>query len=124
MKYLRQLAWILGFSFLGELCSVLIPWGLPAAIYGMALLVAALLLKIVKLEWLRETGAFLTGLLPLLFVVPVVGLLDHWQSMAPALGAIVLIVVVSTLVTFGVSGLTARLLTGRKEAPHDTAAAK
>ncbi len=120
MKYIRQLCLILGFSFLGELCSMLLPFELPAAIYGLVLLVAALLLKIIKFEWIQETGAFLTGLLPLLFVVPVVGLLDHWQSMASDIGAIMVIVLVSTILTFSVSGLVTQKLM-KKEETQDAA---
>lgn len=117
-KNIRQLGIILLFSMLGELCSCVSPVRLPAAIYGLILLVAALLLKLVKLEWVRQTGSIFTGLLPMLFMVPVVGLLDHWKSIAPAFWKILIIVVASTCATFAASGLVTQwLMRGRKK--HD-----
>ena len=67
MKYLKSICLILLFSFLGEVCRFFIPLTIPASIYGIALLFAALMMKIVRLEEVRETGAFFTSLLPLLF---------------------------------------------------------
>lgn len=110
MKYIRQLGVILLFSFFGELCSAVIPFRLPAAIYGMVLLVAALLLKIIPFSWVKDTGSFLTGVLPLLFVSPVAGLMDHWAVIAPNAAGIMIILVVTTVLTFTVSGLTASFL--------------
>ena len=69
MKYLKQICLILLFSFLGEVCRYLIPLTIPASIYGMVLLFVALALKLVRVESVRETGAFLTSLLPVLFVL-------------------------------------------------------
>ena len=70
MKYIKQICLILLFSFLGEVCRFFIPLMIPASIYGIALLFGALALKIIRIEDVRETGGFLTSLLPLLFVVP------------------------------------------------------
>ncbi len=122
MKFLYQLGIILGFSFLGELCSTVLPFHLPAAIYGLVFLAAALLLKVIRLEWVRETGVFLSGLLPLLFVTPVVGLMDCWDSIAPEdLAAILVIILASTIITFGVAGFAAQMLTGKEDKTDDTA---
>lgn len=65
MKYLKQVCLILLFSFLGEVCRCLIPLMIPASIYGITLLFASLALKIIRVEDVRETGAFLTSLLPI-----------------------------------------------------------
>ena len=46
MKYLKQIALIVLFSFLGEVCRAVIPLPVPASIYGMVLMFAALSLKI------------------------------------------------------------------------------
>ena len=46
MKYVKQFALILLFSFLGEVCRFLIPINIPASIYGMVLLFAALSLTV------------------------------------------------------------------------------
>ena len=75
MQYLKQVALILVFSFLGEVCRALIPLPIPASIYGMVLLFAALSLKIVKSAQVRDAGGFLTSVLPVLFVAPAVNLM-------------------------------------------------
>lgn len=112
-KYLQQFCVILGFSLLGELAHKLIPFPIPASIWGMAALFLALALKLVKVEQIKETGGFLTAILSVLFVAPAVNLLDCWGQIAPHLGAIGVVIVVSLLVTFGVSGLVTQALLKR-----------
>lgn len=120
MKYIRQFCIILGFSLLGEVLHRLIPFSIPASIYGLVFLFLALLTGLLKLEKIKETGGFLTSMLSLLFVSPVVNLLDCWDRVASNLVPILLIVVVSTLLTFGISGSVAQaLLKRRKEAKDE-----
>ena len=61
MKYLYQAGIILLFTFLGEALAALIPFPVPAAIWGLLLLFAALELKIVRTEQIRDCGAFSGG---------------------------------------------------------------
>ena len=95
MKYLKQFCIIMGFSFAGELLHSWIPWPIPASIYGMLLLLLALMLKVVRVEAVEETGEFLVSMLPVLFVAPTVKLLDYWKLIAPSLWQIAAIVVIS-----------------------------
>ena len=111
MKYVHQLGIILAFSLLGELLSALVPFPVPAAIWGMVLLLLALLCRILRVEAVRETGRFLVSILPLLFVVPTVGLVDCFDLVANNWVPILVILVVGTVVTFGVSGGLTRLFT-------------
>ena len=113
MKYLRQILLIFLFSFLGELLHALIPWPVPASIYGMALLFAALWFKILRLEQIKASGDFLVSILSLLFVAPLVNLLDCWALIRDQLLAIVLIVLASTVLCFAVSGLVTEGLVRR-----------
>ena len=115
MKYLKQFCLIILFSFLGELCRYLIPYPIPASIYGMVLLFAALSLKIIKIESIREGGYFLTSCLPVLFVAPAVNLMDCWDQLRANWLPVVLIVVVSTVVTFGVAGMVTQWLVSRRK---------
>lgn len=119
MKYLKEFAIILAFAFLGEVCRFLIPYPIPASIYGMVLLFAALALKIVKLEQVRSTGTFLVSILPVLFVAPVVNLMDCWDQVKANLLPLVVIVVVTTVVVFGVSGWVTQWLTETKREDED-----
>ena len=120
MQYLYQFLWILSFTFLGETLSTLIPLPIPASIYGLLLLFLALQLKIVKLEQVKTAGDWLIGIMGILFVAPVVNLLGCWDLIAPYLIPITVIVVVSTVVVFAVSGkLTEWCMRKKKEESHD-----
>jgi holin-like protein len=109
MKQIKQLSIILFVSFLGELCHVWIPLPIPASIYGMVLLLLALLFKLVKIDHINEMGTFLVKILPLLFVVPTVGLVKHWDLIRTNLIGIIVIILVTTVLTFVVSGSVAKI---------------
>lgn len=115
MKYLTQFLIILGFSLIGEALQRIIPLPIPTAVYGIVLLFAALCLKIVKVEQVKEAGSFLSSILPVLFVSPAVGILDNWDAVRPALVPICLLVGLSTILVFGVSGKLAQFMMGKKE---------
>ena len=104
MKYLSQFLIIMGFTLAGEALQRLVPVTIPASVWGLALLFAALCLKLVKVEQIKEVGAFMISILPVMFVGPTVGIVEHWALIRPQLLAIVLLLVASTMLTFGISG--------------------
>ena len=110
MKYLSQFLIIMGFTLLGEALQRLIPLPIPASVYGLALLFAALCLKLVKVEQIKAVGGFMTSILPVLFVSPAVGIVDCWALIRPNLLTLVLLIAASTAVTFGVAGKLTQLL--------------
>ena len=114
MKYLSQFLIIMGFTFAGEALQRLIPVAIPASVWGLALLFLALCLKIVKVEQVKDVGGFLPSLLPVLFVGPTVGIVDHWTLIKPQLLAIALLLLASTMLTFGISGGITQVLSGKR----------
>ena len=114
MKYLKQICLILLFSFLGEFCRFLIPYPIPASIYGMALMFAALSLKIIRLEQVRDAGSFLSSILPVLFVAPAVSLLECWDLLREALIPLLIVTLLSTVITFAAGGILTQWLTRGK----------
>ena len=115
MKYLKQIALIILFSFLGEICRAVIPLPVPASIYGMVLMFAALSLKIVKLEQVSEAGHFLTSILPVLFVAPLVSLMDCWSVLRENIVPLAVITAVTTVTTFAAAGFVTRWIMGGKK---------
>ena len=108
----------MGFTLAGEALQRLIPLPIPASVYGLVLLFAALCLKWVKVEQIRDVGGFFTSILPVLFVSPAVGIVEQWDVIRPQLLAIALLIVASTVLTFGISGSITQCLSrkgGRKE---------
>ena len=119
MKYLTQFLTIMGFTLIGEVLQRIVPLPIPASVYGIALLFTALCLKWVKVEQVKETGAFLTSLLPLLFVSPAVGIVEDWGLIREDLLAILLLLVGSTVLTFAISGRVAQAILKKGDKNHD-----
>ena len=119
MKYLSQFCIILGFTLLGETLQRLLPLPIPASVYGLVLLFLALCFGIVKLEQVKAAGAFLTGIMSVLFVSPAVSIVSNWELIRPQLLPICLLIVASTVITFGISGGVTQLLQRKGEKRHD-----
>ena len=115
MRYIPQFFYILLFSLLGELLEAVIPLPVPAALYGLILLLLALMTGILKEEKVSDASSFLISAMPILFVAPVAKLLQHWGLIAPNLLAIIAVMVISTVAVFIVSGLVTKLLQQKKE---------
>ena len=119
MKYLKQLLIILAFSLTGEALQALIPLPVPAAIYGIILLLIALCTGALKPQAISDTAHFLIGIMPLLFVAPAVNILKNWGLIAPNLVPVCVITVVSTFVVFIISGIVTQLLLKKKGGGDD-----
>ncbi len=115
MKYIRQFLWILLFSFAGELLKFVIPLPVPASIYGLLLLLLALLTGILRLESVKETSKFLIEIMPLMFIPAAVGLLESWEALSGILIQVLTATVVSTVLVMGVSGMVTQALIRKKQ---------
>lgn len=119
MRYIRQALVIFGFSFLGEVLNRLIPLPIPASIYGMVLLFLALQLKIISIDAVKDAGGFLTSILSVLFVPPIVALVDYWELLRANLLPMLAIFLVSSLLTFALAGRLTQAIIQKKEGkPH------
>jgi len=115
VKYLRQFGVILLLSLLGELLHWLIPFTVPASIYGLVLMLTALCTGLIKVEDVRETAGFLIEIMPLMFIPAAVGLLTALDVLRQNWLAYVSITVVSTFVVMAVTGrVTQALMRGRR----------
>ena len=119
MKYIPQFLYILLFSLLGEFLEAIIPLPIPAAIYGLLLLLLALILGIIKEKHVAEASAFLISILPILFVPPLARILLYWDLISPHIAAIIIICVVSTVIIFAISGLVTKWVRKGKEVNSD-----
>ena len=105
MRYLRQFLWIIGFTLAGEALHALLPLPVPAAVWGLVLLFIALESGKLELSSVEDCGQFMLGIMPVLFITPAVGLMDSWPVLASVWPAVLAIIVLSTVVVFGVSGV-------------------
>lgn len=124
MKFLIQFLIIIAFSFAGELLHFLLPLPIPASIYGIVLLFAALELKLIKVRQIRETSSFLIAIMPVMFIPAAVGLIDSWQAIGDAWLQYIVVTVVSTFVVMGVSGWITQTVIRRGKKPAEDVADK
>ncbi|MCI5573794.1 MAG: CidA/LrgA family protein [Faecalibacterium prausnitzii] len=98
-----------------------LPLPVPASVYGLLLLLAALNFRIVRLEDVKEVGSYLTGIFPLLFVPAAAGVMELWVEMGQMLIPILIAVIPVTVLVMVSAGKTTQVLTGlgKKEADHD-----
>ena len=104
MKYVFQFGRILIVCFIGEVLSLVLPFPIPASVYGLILMLLALTFNIYRLDQVKETGQFFVGILTMLFVPAAVGIMDQWQELKSMLFACILATVLITLIVMGVSG--------------------
>ena len=115
MKYVFQFARILGFCFVGEVLHALLPLPIPSSIYGLLALLLALKTGLVKLEQVKQTGDFLTGIFALLFIPAAVGVMELFDVMLENMVVIVLAVVVVTAVVMAAAGLVTQAAAGKEK---------
>lgn len=104
MKYVKQFLIILAISCLGELLSWWIPLPIPASIYGIILLFAGLVTKIVPYESVRDTGHFLLEIMPVMFIPPAAALVESWGLVADSWLQYLVLIVVTTVVVMAAAG--------------------
>ena len=115
VKYIFQFARITAFCLPGEVLAVVLPLPIPASVYGLLLMVAALKTGVLKLDQVRETGLFLTGIFPLLFVPAAAGVVELGSQLMDLLLPAVLAIVPITALVMAVTGMVAQKCAGRKE---------
>ena len=104
MKYMKQFGVILAISLLGELLNHLIPLPVPASIYGLILMLAALCSGLLRVSDVKETAVFLIEIMPMMFIPAGVGLLTAWGILKPVCVPIILITLITTVVVMIVTG--------------------
>ena len=92
---------ILLFSFIGEFFRMVIPLPVPASVYGLVLLLAALLTGVIKLDQVEGAADFLIEIMPVMFIPAAVGLLNAWDVLRPVVVPVVVVTVVTTVLVMG-----------------------
>ena len=104
MKYIKQFLIILAISSIGELLKYLLPFPIPASIYGMAILFTGLMTGIIKLESVKETGKFLIEIMPVMFIPAGVGIMTSWGLLKSILVPVCIITVVTIVTVMAATG--------------------
>ena len=105
MRYVKQIGIILGITLAGEILNHVVPLPVPAGVYGLFIMLAALMCGAVKLESVEGTGNFL---------------MDTMTMMVKAVLVPFLIIIgISTLLVMAVTGCMAQWVMGRKHSGEE-----
>ena len=115
MKYLKQFWVIMTISFVSEALNMLLPLPVPAGIYGLVLMLAALITGIIKLPQVEETADFLVSIMPVMFIPAAVGLMDVWGVLSKILLSVTVITVITTVMVMTVTGHVTQLFMSLKK---------
>lgn len=121
MRYVKEVLIVIAFTFAGEVLNAVLPLPVPAGVYGLFLLLFALISGVVKIEDVESTGNFLLDTMTMMFIPAAVAVMNSYDILRPVLLPYVLIVVVSTLLVMGITGLTAQRILDHSESPDSKA---
>lgn len=115
LKYVYQFSVILLISALGELLKYFIPLPVPASIYGLALMLIALITGIIKLDRIETVSDFLLEIMPIAFIPGGVGLITAWDSLKEILLPTIIITIATTVIVIGVTGVVTQFMINSKD---------
>ena len=117
MKILKQAGLLFGLCWISLYLEKLLPISLPSSVIALALLLALLLTRVVKVEHVREKSDFLLNNMPFFFIPATVGIIQYKDTILSNGVAFLVICAVSMVVVFAVTGwavqLTMRIVDGR-----------
>lgn len=115
MKFLMQFGIIATLSLIGEVLNHVVPLPVPASVWGMVLMFILLCFKIIKLEQVEQGADFLLSIMTVMFVPVGAGLIQSYTAIKNEIIAIFVILILSTLICFFITGQTAQFIIGQQE---------
>ena len=119
MKYVKQIGIILGITMVGEILYQVLPLPVPAGVYGLFIMLAALMSKAVKLESVEGTGNFLMDTMTMMFIPATVGIVECIGEVKAVLVPFLIIIGISTLLVMAVTGCMAQWVMGRNHSGEE-----
>ena len=110
MKVLRQISLIFLICLICEGIASLLPFPFPGSVLSMIVLFLLFALKILKPEQIKETSGLLLGNMMLVFVPSFVSIMNYFNVLKYIAVQFIVIIVVSTMVTFLVGGAVVSLV--------------
>ena len=115
MKYVKQVGIIWGFTVAGELLHAILPLPVPSGVYGLFLLLGALMAGWVRLESVEGTGNFLMDTMTLMFIPAMVGLMEYAAQIKEVFVPFMIVIAVSTVAVMVVTGRVAQTVIDLQE---------
>lgn len=115
MKYLKQFGIVLFIYILAIGINKLFIPLIPPTVIGMLMLFLLLILKIIKLESIREFSDFMLLNLAFFFIPPGVTLIKTWDILKADFFKIFFVVISTTFITMTITGLVVDFLIRKGE---------
>lgn len=112
---LREFILIFTINYVGILLSKILHLPLPGTILSLLLLFLMLQFKVLKLEKIENAGNFLLLNMTIFFMPPTVKIIDSYELLEKDLFKIIVIIIVSTFLTMGITGKVVQLMIDLKE---------
>ncbi len=109
MKILGQIGIIFAVCWISQCIEHVLPIAFPASVIGLILLLILLLLRVLKIDHIREKSDFLLGNLPFFFIPAVVSIMNYVDVIAKNLVPFLVICVVSLVLTYGATAWAVQL---------------
>ena len=119
MKLIRQVTWIIFFTFLGEMCNKLLPLPVPAGVYGLIFMLVFLMQGIIPLNAVEQAGNFMLETMSIMFLPAAVGIMTVTKLLMPVLVPYLVIIVLSTIIVMAVTGLVSQRILKVTESRED-----
>ena len=110
MKMILQIGVVLGICLLGEGISLLLPIPFPSSVIAIVLLFLLLLSRVLRPDHIRQKSDFLLQNMAFFFIPAGVGIMEYAEELLPFLLPLLLICLITTILTFAASALTATLV--------------
>ena len=115
MKLIKEAALIFAVTMAGELLYTILPFPVPAGVYGLFLLLFLLLSGLIKVEQIERAGNFLLEIMAMLFIPAMAGILESKDLLARVAVPYMVIILATTAFVMAVTGNAADFIIRRKE---------
>ncbi|QGH33419.1 CidA/LrgA family holin-like protein [Gracilibacillus salitolerans] len=122
MKYLKiilQISVLFLFYYMGEAIQAAFSLFIPGSIIGMLLFFALLTAKLIRVEWVADGIDLLMKDMPIFFVPVTVGVVQYLDFFYGKGSLMIPLVMISTFLIIGISGLITSLLLKKDVDAHD-----
>lgn len=120
MKTVKELTLIMGITAIGEFCNQVLPFPVPAGVYGLFLLLSLLGCGALHLDDVEETGNFLLDHMTVMFIPAGVGIIQYTEQLKNAGMIYLFIIIISTLVVFAVTGKITQMVIKKEKKYQDS----
>ena len=105
MKMMLQIGLVFGICLLGQIVAALLPIAFPGSVISMVLLFLLLVFKLVRVDHIQKKADFLLKNMAFFFIPAGVGILAQFDAIKNSIPALLVVVVLTTLLTFGSTAL-------------------